>query len=445
MHFTNKFVHAQVIHSPTATVACSASSQEKALRETMEVTRDVAAASKIGRILGERLLIKYIPAVAIHMKKEQRYHGKVKAVIDSVREAGTESTHSGFRVDPFVSSSRTRLKSHEYSCLLRLLSELLLRAFRSIKEMMGRCSTKKVFLIQSPILFLHLLISFSSGAVKPDLRGVCVSKGGRFPPYESAGKPPNSVGRGSKDLTMCRVFRKRTCCSPAQTTPAFVAVRNLATHGEASQDCLHLFELLECSICNPDVGIQPGPPRICASFCDRVFDACKDAYFSSNALTQTIGPCGVNDDIICVKASNWESNGTSFCEAAGFAVQTNEDSREEPCYGSKASLESVVESWSRDSKKKTSFKTETLSCFKDLLQWVRVMTTIQKVSLGVSFLVAGMFLIRFGLCLFSLRLQWNNHKQKQRLAAIQRAARRLGGDANGDSYSAALNRRLVQS
>ncbi|CAF2036192.1 unnamed protein product [Brassica napus] len=438
MHFTNKFVHAQVIHSPTATVACSASSQEKALRETMEVTRDVAAASKIGRILGERLLIKYIPAVAIHMKKEQRYHGKVKAVIDSVREAGTESIHSGTRVDPCVSSSRTRLvelKSHEYSCLVRILSRLLLRAFRSIKEMMGRCSTKKVFLIQSPILFLHLLISFSSGAVKPDPRGVCVSKGGRFPPYESAGKPPNSVGRGSKDLTMCRVFRKRTCCSPAQTTPAFVAVRNLATHGEASQDCLHLFELLECSICNPDVGTQPGPPRICASFCDRVFDACKDAYFSSNALTQTIGPCGVNDDIICVKASNWESNGTSFCEAAGFAVQTNEDSREEPCYGSKASLESVVESWSRDSKKKTSFKTETLSCFKDLLQWVRVMTTIQKVSLGVSFLVAGMFLIR----------QWNNHKQKQRLAAIQRAARRLGGDANGDSYSAALTRRLVQS
>lgn len=115
---------------------------------------------------------------------------------------------------------------------------------------------------------------------------------------------------------------------------------------------------------------------------------------------QTISPCGVNDDILCVKASYWESNGTSFCEAAGFSVQKDEDSREGPCYGSKESLESVVESWSRDSKKKTSFKTETLSCFKDLLQWVRVMTTIQKVSLGLSFLVAGMFLSRFGL--FSL-------------------------------------------
>jgi hypothetical protein len=144
-----------------------------------------------------------------------------------------------------------------------------------------------------------------------------------------------------------------------------------------------------------------------------------------------IGPCGVNDDIICIKASNWESNGTSFCEAAGFAVQRNDDSREKPCYGSKASLESVVESWSRDSRKETPLKTETLSCFKDLLQWVREMTTIQKISLGMSFLIAGMFLIR----------QSNNRNQKQRLAAIQRTARRLRGNGNGDSYSAAINRR----
>ncbi|KAK3423611.1 hypothetical protein EUGRSUZ_F00290 [Eucalyptus grandis] len=90
MHFTNKFVSAQVIHSPTATVASSASSQEKALTPSMDSTRDVAAAAKIGKILGERLLLKGSPAVAIHLKREQKYHGKVKAVIDSVREAGVK-------------------------------------------------------------------------------------------------------------------------------------------------------------------------------------------------------------------------------------------------------------------------------------------------------------------------------------------------------------------
>ncbi|KAF9604762.1 hypothetical protein IFM89_010264 [Coptis chinensis] len=90
MHFTNKYVSAQVLHSPTATVASSASSQEKVLRTRMENTRDVAAAAKIGKILGERLLLKEIPAVTVFLKREQRYHGKVKAVIDSVRAAGVK-------------------------------------------------------------------------------------------------------------------------------------------------------------------------------------------------------------------------------------------------------------------------------------------------------------------------------------------------------------------
>ncbi|KAM7469827.1 hypothetical protein LguiA_008010 [Lonicera macranthoides] len=90
MHFTNKFVSAQVIHAPTATVASAASSQEKTLRPNIGSTRDVAAAAKIGKILGERLLQKEIPAVSVFFKREQRYHGKVKAVIDSLREAGVK-------------------------------------------------------------------------------------------------------------------------------------------------------------------------------------------------------------------------------------------------------------------------------------------------------------------------------------------------------------------
>jgi ribosomal protein L18 len=90
MHFTNSFVSAQVIHTPTATVACSASSQEKLLRPSMESTRDVAAAAKIGKLLGERLLFKGIPAVSVSMSRDQKYHGKVKAVIDSLRGVGVK-------------------------------------------------------------------------------------------------------------------------------------------------------------------------------------------------------------------------------------------------------------------------------------------------------------------------------------------------------------------
>ncbi|GJN23661.1 hypothetical protein PR202_gb11327 [Eleusine coracana subsp. coracana] len=90
MHFTNNFVSAQVIHTPSATVACAASSQEKVLRPSMESTRDVAAAAKIGKLLGERLLFNGIPAVSVSMSRDQKYHGKVKAVIDSLRAAGVK-------------------------------------------------------------------------------------------------------------------------------------------------------------------------------------------------------------------------------------------------------------------------------------------------------------------------------------------------------------------
>lgn len=113
-----------------------------------------------------------------------------------------------------------------------------------------------------------------------------MSQGGRFPPFLSEGKPPKRVRKGSKDLTFCRVFRQKTCCDAAQTYPALLTIRKLGSTGEASRECLQLWELLECSICDPHVGVQPGPPLVCASFCDRVFKACTDAYFSMDTMTQ---------------------------------------------------------------------------------------------------------------------------------------------------------------
>lgn len=54
---------------------------------SMESIGDITAAAKIGKILGECILLKGIPAVSVHLKREHKYHGKVKAVIDSVRDA----------------------------------------------------------------------------------------------------------------------------------------------------------------------------------------------------------------------------------------------------------------------------------------------------------------------------------------------------------------------
>ncbi|KAJ0244449.1 hypothetical protein HA466_0190800 [Hirschfeldia incana] len=189
-------------------------------------------------------------------------------------------------------------------------------------------------------LCCHACCCYSGEAVNSSENvRVCVSKGGRsHQPYELEGKLPESGDLEFKDLNVCSMFHEKTCCS------ASLALQNLATHGEASKDCLLWFELLECSIFHPDVGVQTRPLRICASFCDIVFEACSDAYFStSDASNQVIVPCVASNGTICEKASKLETNGTAFCEAVGFTVvQTSVDSAEEPCYGSKSILVTVV-------------------------------------------------------------------------------------------------------
>lgn len=115
---------------------------------------------------------------------------------------------------------------------------------------------------------------------------VCISPGGRFPPFSNEGKPPKKASKGPRDLTLCRVFRKKTCCDATQTHPALLTIRRLASSGEASQECLQLWEFLECSICDPRIGVQKGPPNICSSYCDRVYEACSTAYFAMDAKTQ---------------------------------------------------------------------------------------------------------------------------------------------------------------
>ncbi|KAG6599233.1 hypothetical protein SDJN03_09011, partial [Cucurbita argyrosperma subsp. sororia] len=166
------------------------------------------------------------------------------------------------------------------------------------------------------LLNFNLLLPFSSG----ESNDVCISQGGRFPPFSLEGKPPKKVSK-AQDLTLCRVFRKRTCCGVAQTHAALLSVRRLASTGEGNQECLQLWELLECSICDPQVGVRPGPPLICASFCNRVFKACSDAYFSVDAKMQVLAPCGVND-FVCGRASEWVSNGTELCSAAVSSQRT---------------------------------------------------------------------------------------------------------------------------
>jgi ribosomal protein L18 len=90
LHFSNKYVSSTVVHKPTCHTVAAATSQEKDLREQLPATGDVAAAARIAEILASRLKVKDIPAVTFGLKKGERYHGKIKAFVDSLRENGIQ-------------------------------------------------------------------------------------------------------------------------------------------------------------------------------------------------------------------------------------------------------------------------------------------------------------------------------------------------------------------
>ncbi|XP_072955269.1 folate-binding protein 1 [Typha angustifolia] len=277
------------------------------------------------------------------------------------------------------------------------------------------------------LLFLFLLGSpIPASAGQPN--GLCVSPGGRFPAFSTEGKPPRRVAKGPRDLTLCRVFRQSTCCDVAQTYPALLSVRRLASSGEGSQECLHLWELLECSICDPRVGVQTGPPKICASFCDMVFQACSNAYYSVDVKTQVLSPCGLSD-ILCGRAAEWVSNGTELCRLAGFSVELTKTSSEgvdEPfCYGGKANLGSIADSWRTP--QAGSAMTLNSGVLNDFQQWLGDMPVSEKVSWAV-----GGMVLTAGLIFISKR---KSYSRRQKQAAVLRTARKLEARVNQKSPS----------
>lgn len=273
---------------------------------------------------------------------------------------------------------------------------------------------RQLCLVLLLVTSFHLQLHYVSGKDN----GVCISPGGRFPRFANEGKPPRKVKKGPGDLNLCRVFRGKTCCDVTQTHPAFISIRRLASTGEASQECLHLWEMLECSICDPRVGVQAGPPVLCTSFCDKVYQACSNAYFSVEAKTQVLAPCAVND-FVCGRASEWISNGTELCRVAGFSVKSLSDDPEEvSCYGGKSSVDYIADSW-RSSRSKVQEKADSSGFVEDFKQWLEDMTFKERISWAI-----GGMVLTAGLLFTSQR---KSHRQRQKLAAIQRTARKLGG------------------
>ncbi len=87
VHRTGQHLYAQVIAPSGDTVVAAASTLQKTVREGLKGTKNIEAATAVGRIVAERSLAAGVETVAFD-RSGFRYHGRVKALADAAREAG---------------------------------------------------------------------------------------------------------------------------------------------------------------------------------------------------------------------------------------------------------------------------------------------------------------------------------------------------------------------
>lgn len=84
---SEKHIYAQIIDDTKGITLVSASTAEKALKENLKKTWNIEAAKEVGKLIAERALAKGIKDVVFD-RGGFKYHGRVKALADSAREAG---------------------------------------------------------------------------------------------------------------------------------------------------------------------------------------------------------------------------------------------------------------------------------------------------------------------------------------------------------------------
>lgn len=82
---SNAHIYAQVSNCDGSQIIVSASTAEQALKS--ENNGNMDAASKVGKLIGERALEKGINKVAFD-RSGYKFHGRVKALAEAAREAG---------------------------------------------------------------------------------------------------------------------------------------------------------------------------------------------------------------------------------------------------------------------------------------------------------------------------------------------------------------------
>ena len=86
---SNNHMYAQIIDDTVGNTLVSASTLEKAVKDSVDHTNDVAAAASVGKAIAEKALAKGIKTVVFD-RGGYVYKGKIKALADAAREAGLE-------------------------------------------------------------------------------------------------------------------------------------------------------------------------------------------------------------------------------------------------------------------------------------------------------------------------------------------------------------------
>ncbi|HZD26929.1 MAG TPA: 50S ribosomal protein L18 [Alphaproteobacteria bacterium] len=84
---SSKHIYAQLIDDRQGRTLVSASTLEKALRESLKTGADAAAATRVGELLAERAKAAGITD-AVFDRGGYRYHGRVKALAEAARAGG---------------------------------------------------------------------------------------------------------------------------------------------------------------------------------------------------------------------------------------------------------------------------------------------------------------------------------------------------------------------
>jgi large subunit ribosomal protein L18 len=89
VHFSERHITAQVIDDSAGKTLASVNTTESELRSDKNSRANVATATKVGKLIAERVAAKSVKKVVFD-RGGFKYHGKVKALADAAREAGLE-------------------------------------------------------------------------------------------------------------------------------------------------------------------------------------------------------------------------------------------------------------------------------------------------------------------------------------------------------------------